>query len=1404
MKIVIRLYEERIIMSEEAEQIITEKQSEVVAQFYGSIDKIDNGVVSGWAANMVNASALNIQVICNGEVVGSGDADKYRKDLEDANIHEGNHAFSINIDDNCLVESKGLHFSLIDSLTSNPINDAELTITVESKQIFVDILKEENGYIVSKVTSEFPLGNKTIELFSGSKLIHQLELNTDSTEIEIKQPIPDYLKNGNSNEFKIRILGGLEFIAESSVITTRVNTKLFFYPDYTVTNPYQTLLYSNLSGCDAEPLTIDLAIQFLIENKPSSCIFHIHWQNIITGPAKTAYEHRKLAKEFIAKLNYFKKLGGTLIWTIHNKLPHDIKFKNAEIEFHESMSSVVDMILLHDINSIDIIKKEYNIDKKKVQIIEHGNYIGSYPNLIDAKDSRELLELEENNIVFGFVGQLRPYKGLNEFIEASVKLVKAKNVNALIAGKPVWPITSGKVDRRCQLYPGIKVFEGFVPDEELQIYLNSSDFIVLPYKDILTSGSVLLAVSFGKPVIIPDIPAFSSIKDEDFVFTYDPTDNDSLLNLLQDLSVYNKKEILRVGECALKYASNLCWTRISNELSNTINALTTKNSSLYSANYENRNHDVEVFGDNFHKGMAICVVNYFSFDLVEKLISTLNEYSTTAWTLYLLDNSESDSEFSQLQRTFDKSILIKPEANLGYAAGNNILINYAKSLGASEFAILNPDMLLCEDVIQYMTEVVRESNGIHSPVILRENELVSFYSTNIDSTSSTLKVDHHYAGSKCDFLPKGVQESDSLNGCALFFSKQTVDEFGYIPEEYFLYFEETDWTWSAKKSGAKLQVHGDINIIHSKDSQKGGLPTLAYTYYLLRGALLFAAKHGFDVLSTRKKFEDTFVKPWLVKIKERKSELENIFSTISLAAFEDGVNGVTGKVDLFETLEKYSCSEINSVGFIDYCDGQFVKGWAVTNDIDHKMNTKVLIYVAGTYKGLIEPNIFRKDIEELGYSAKAGFSSKLEVDDFSKIELIDSITLKRLKKTSVQEAFVINHQAKLPTYKAPNFKCNIDGIKNGHLSGWAIDLKNQNIPLDLELYINDILITSTVANTYRADLEKAKLNNGCCAFSIIIPPSFVTYGQVNVGLRLIGEKNHLITKQVHIENVINGYDTQCNLNAFLNWSYINVITPFGMYEKSAKLQRELSFVKNNLVSHAQSVTDERFITVIMPAYNRSSLIKDSINSVLEQTYTNYELIVIDDGSNDDTCAVVNEIIQKNTGANIKLIELEKNSGVSFARNRGLDNAIGEIITYLDSDNVWDEEYLNIVNSTYVTHENSDSAYAGQEIYYFDREINCSYKTAIRLLPFNRSKMENENFIDLNVFSHRKTLFDTLGGFKEELRRLVDWDLILKYTDEKPPVLIPALLNKYYFGLADNQITSVENFEKNIKKLLEGL
>lgn len=96
------------------------------------------------------------------------------------------------------------------------------------------------------------------------------------------------------------------------------------------------------------------------------------------------------------------------------------------------------------------------------------------------------------------------------------------------------------------------------------------------------------------------------------------------------------------------------------------------------------------------------------------------------------------------------------------------------------------------------------------------------------------------------------------------------------------------------------------------------------------------------------------------------------------------------------------------------------------------------------------------------------------------------------------------------------------------------------------------------------------------------------------------------------------------------------------------------------------------VSVIMPAYNRETYIRESIDSVLAQSFTDFELIVVDDGSTDSTAGIV----QSYTDSRIRLIR-QPNRGVSVARNAGLEAARGQFITFLDSDDLYYPDFLKV-------------------------------------------------------------------------------------------------------------------------------
>ncbi|MGE7940064.1 glycosyltransferase family 2 protein [Bacillus paramycoides] len=97
------------------------------------------------------------------------------------------------------------------------------------------------------------------------------------------------------------------------------------------------------------------------------------------------------------------------------------------------------------------------------------------------------------------------------------------------------------------------------------------------------------------------------------------------------------------------------------------------------------------------------------------------------------------------------------------------------------------------------------------------------------------------------------------------------------------------------------------------------------------------------------------------------------------------------------------------------------------------------------------------------------------------------------------------------------------------------------------------------------------------------------------------------------------------------------------------------------------------VSIVTPSYNASSFIKETIQSVQSQSYTNWEMIIVDDVSKDNTRELIKEEIKKDN--RIRLIELQENSGAAIARNTGINNAKGKYVAFLDSDDLWLPEKL---------------------------------------------------------------------------------------------------------------------------------
>ena len=191
--------------------------------------------------------------------------------------------------------------------------------------------------------------------------------------------------------------------------------------------------------------------------------------------------------------------------------------------------------------------------------------------------------------------------------------------------------------------------------------------------------------------------------------------------------------------------------------------------------------------------------------------------------------------------------------------------------------------------------------------------------------------------------------------------------------------------------------------------------------------------------------------------------------------------------------------------------------------------------------------------------------------------------------------------------------------------------------------------------------------------------------------------------------------------------------------------------------------DATRVSVIMPAFNRDGVIETAIRSVLAQTHANFELIVVDDGSTDRT----RDVVRAFHDPRIILVE-GAHAGVSAARNLGLERATGEIVAYLDSDNRWNGWFLEVM-VRYLISADLDAASCaislrddvGQLVGYIGDD-------------FDWEACLQQNYIDLNAFCHRRALLDACGAFDTKLKRMVDWDLILRLTKGRKVGFAPFL------------------------------
>lgn len=207
------------------------------------------------------------------------------------------------------------------------------------------------------------------------------------------------------------------------------------------------------------------------------------------------------------------------------------------------------------------------------------------------------------------------------------------------------------------------------------------------------------------------------------------------------------------------------------------------------------------------------------------------------------------------------------------------------------------------------------------------------------------------------------------------------------------------------------------------------------------------------------------------------------------------------------------------------------------------------------------------------------------------------------------------------------------------------------------------------------------------------------------------------------------------------------------------------------------------ISVIIPTYNRANLLSRAINSVLRQTFSDFELIVVDDSSEDNTKALVETL----KDLRIKYMCHEENRGAAAARNTGIRMSRGEYIAFLDSDDEWLPEKLEKQISKFEElHHKVGVVYSGLSV--FSNGELVRQDIPVKSGNIYRDQLLQDYVFPTSTIMVRKECLMEIGGFDETLPARQDYDLSLRLSKLYEFAFIPEPLVKIYWD-SDKRVTN---------------
>jgi glycosyltransferase involved in cell wall biosynthesis len=332
-------------------------------------------------------------------------------------------------------------------------------------------------------------------------------------------------------------------------------------------NPYQELLYAEARALGAEvaylgrvtPLgslnLLLLPAELVVRRISGARIVHLHWvwAFLLPGADRFPVLRRASWGWFRLCLRVIRLLGLRLAWTAHNVLPHSPVFPD-DIAARRLLVSQCDVVFGHSSWTLSGLTEIGAVPRRWALIrhapFERGAPVGPASRSTDTHGTRELL----------FFGKVFEYKGVEDLLAALARLPTSHRVHLTVAGQCSDAGLRSRIEASArEAGHRVSLRLQHIPASDLEELMRQADVVALPFRRITTSGSALLALSYGKPLVIPALPALADLADG-AVFRYDGS-VEGLAATLQSVIAADDSLLARMSAAALAYCSEATWTQ---------------------------------------------------------------------------------------------------------------------------------------------------------------------------------------------------------------------------------------------------------------------------------------------------------------------------------------------------------------------------------------------------------------------------------------------------------------------------------------------------------------------------------------------------------------------------------------------------------------------------------------------------------------------------------------------------------------------------------------------------------------------------------------------------------------------------------------------------------------------------